>query len=319
VAALAQSRGGLKHLVDRAGVELVELEDLEDAQTATMISFSVMRRTALSLAAAFLVLAACHHEAVDEHASHTASTETTATTASAAATPATASAGLPVKFGDASGYLAAPSTSGKKAGVIVIHEWWGLDDWVREQTDRLAQQGYVALAVDLYRGKSTHDPGEAHELMRGLPEDRAMADMKAAFEYLAAREDVDPKHIGVIGWCMGGGYALALAVNEPRLAATAMNYGRLVTDPASITRIQGQILGNFGEADRGIPAEDVKKFGAELTKYGKLSDIKIYPGAGHAFMNPNNKEGYNAAAAADAQKRIDAFFGRTLRDKIPNS
>src|SRR5436190_1217641 len=135
--------------------------------------------------------------------------------------------------------------------------------------------------------------------------------------YLAARPDVDPKHIGVIGWCMGGGKALSLTVNEPRLVASAINYGALVTDPAAITKINAKILGNFGEADRGIPAEDVKKFGAELTKYGKLGDIKIYPGAGHAFMNPNNKQGYNAAAAEDAQKRIDAFFDRNV--KIPNS
>ena len=140
-----------------------------------------------------------------------------------------------------------------------------------------------------------------------------MADLIAAFNYLAAREDLDPKKIGVIGWCMGGGYALAMAINEPRLAAAAMNYGRLVTDADSITKIQAPLLGNFGAEDRGIPAEDVKKFGGELTKYGKLGDIKVYEGAGHAFMNPNNKEGYNAAAAQDAWKRIDGFFERHLR------
>ncbi len=118
---------------------------------------------------------------------------------------------------------------------------------------------------------------------------------------------------------MGGGYALALTTNEPRLAASVINYGRLVTDPKTITKINTQILGNFGEADRGIPAADVKKFGAELTKYGKLGDLKVYPGAGHAFMNPNNKEGYNAEAAADAWRRIDSFFDSKLRVKIPNS
>jgi carboxymethylenebutenolidase len=224
-----------------------------------------------------------------------------------------------VHLGEASGYLSAPSTPGKKPAVIVIHEWWGIDNWIREQTDRFAQQGYVALAVDLYRGRSTSDPGEAHELMRGLPEDRALADMKAAFDYLASRDDVDPQKIGIIGWCMGGGYALALGVNEPRLAGIVMNYGRLVTDPKTIAQIHSPLLGNFGEADRGIPAEDVKKFASELTRHGKLGDIKIYPGAGHAFMNPNNKEGYDAEAAADAQRRIDSFFARTLGVKIRNS
>ena len=254
-----------------------------------------MRRTALSLFAV-LVIFACSPKAHDEHADHQPA-------AAPASAPEKMSTATNTKFGDASGYLAAPGTPGKKGAILLIHEWWGLDDWIRHQTDRFAQQGYVALAVDLYRGRVTNNPDEAHELMRGLPDDRALADMKAAVDYLASRPDVDPKHIGVIGWCMGGGKALSLTVNEPRLVASAINYGALVTDPGAITKINAKILGNFGEADRGIPAEDVKKFGAELTKYGKLGDIKIYPGAGHAFMRsgeqpaaePANREAQSAA------------------------
>jgi carboxymethylenebutenolidase len=90
----------------------------------------------------------------------------------------------------------------------VVHEWWGLTDWVKGETQKLAEQGYVALAVDLYRGKVTSDPEEAHELMRGLPEDRAISDLKAAFNYLNTRKDVERGHIGSIGWCMGGGFSL---------------------------------------------------------------------------------------------------------------
>lgn len=227
---------------------------------------------------------------------------------------------FPSANGNASGYLALPTTGeAKKPALIVIQEWWGVNDWIRGQADRFAQQGYVALAVDLYRGRVTSDPGEAHELSRGLPEDRAMADLKAAFDYLAARPDVDPSRIGVIGWCLGGGYALALATNEPRVAATVINYGRLVTDHSTIARITGPVLGNFGAEDRGIPPADVKQFGQTLTAAGKLGDIKLYDGAGHAFMNPENKEGYNAEAARDAQSRIDRFFERKLRATIPNS
>jgi carboxymethylenebutenolidase len=278
-----------------------------------------MRRTAIL---AVLLLFACH-EKVDEHADHTASTSTTTAATAAAETTTTTvpPAGTAEKFGDgASGYLALPpSGPAKKPAIIVIQEWWGVDDWVKQQADRFAQQGYVALAVDLYRGKSTKSMEEAHELSRGLPEDRAMADLKAGIDYLASRADVDPQRIGVIGWCLGGGYALALATNDPRPKATVVNYGHLITDSKAITKIQGQILGNFGGADRGIPAEDVKKFGAELTKYGKLGDIKIYDGAGHAFMNPNNTQGYNAAAANDAWGRIDRFFDRNLRANMPNS
>lgn len=272
-----------------------------------------MRRIGwIALAAVALLHASCNR---DEHADHTTAAPSAASRASAPPPAAAARAGDVVRFGDASAYLALPAAGGeaRKPALIVIQEWWGVDDWIREQTGRFASKGFVALAPDLYRGRAASSPDEAHELMRGLPEDRAMADLKAAVDYLAARPDVDPGRIGVIGWCMGGGYALRLATVEPRLKATAVNYGSLVTDRDAITRIHSQILGNFGGADRGIPPEDVKKFGGLLTQYGKLGDIKIYDGAGHAFMNPNNKQGYDAAAAQDAWNRIDRFLERTLQ------
>ena len=276
-----------------------------------------MRRIAILTLLPLLI--AC--QKTDEHTGHTASTETTATqpTNNPALDPKR-EAGPLAEFGNgARGYLTVPSTPGKKPAVIVIQEWWGVNDWVRQQADRFSQQGYVALAVDLYRGKVTTSMEEAHELSRGLPEDRAIADLKAAVDYLSQRDDVDPQRIGVIGWCLGGGYALTLATADPRVKATVVNYGHLVTESENITKISGPILGNFGGADRGIPAEDVRKFGAELTKYGKLGDIKIYDGAGHAFMNPDNKQGYDAAATQDAWGRIDRFFDRNLRANMPNS
>lgn len=255
-----------------------------------------------------------------DHGTAAATSPPAASTASSSTAPAPAMTEFPSANGNASGYLALPTTAeAKKPALIVIQEWWGVNDWIRGQADRFAQQGYVALAVDLYRGRVTSDPGEAHELSRGLPEDRAIADLKAAFDYLASRPDVDPTRIGVIGWCLGGGYALALATNEPRVAATVINYGRLVTDHSTIAKITGPVLGNFGAEDRGIPPADVKRFGQTLTAAGKLGDIKLYEGAGHAFMSPENKEGYNAEAAQDAQSRIDRFFERRLRATIPNS
>jgi carboxymethylenebutenolidase len=285
-----------------------------------------MRRLGLAAFAALALFAAsCNRDEQsrnpDEHAGHNANSPSTATDAAPPPAAATAGTDEAVKYGDATGYLALPAAGGeaKKPAIVVIQEWWGVDDWIRDQNKRFASQGYVALAPDLYRGRKASSPEEAHELMRGMPEDRAMADLKAAVDYLAARPDVDPNRIGVIGWCMGGGYALALATADPRLKGTVINYGRLVTDSSAITRINGPVLGNFGGADRGIPTEDVKKFGSDLTKYGKLGDIKIYDNAGHAFMNPNNKEGYDAAAAQDAWGRIDRFFERTLRATIANS
>jgi carboxymethylenebutenolidase len=187
-----------------------------------------------------------------------------------------------------------------------------VNDWIKEDVARFAARGYMALAVDLYRGRVASDPGEAHELSRGLPEDRAMDDMKGGFEWLAARPDVDPQRIGIVGWCMGGGYALAFAVAEPRLRAAAINYGKLVTSADKIAAIHAALLGDFAGQDRGIPPDDVRTFADKLRAAHKDADIKIYDGAKHAFMNPGNKDAYDDAAARDAWARIDAFFARTL-------
>jgi carboxymethylenebutenolidase len=210
------------------------------------------------------------------------------------------------------GWLQVPSGGGPHPGIIVIQERLGVDDWIKEDVARFADKGYVALAVDLYRGKVAHDPGEAHELMRGLSEDRAMADLKAGFDWLAGRRDVDPDRIGAIGWCMGGGYALAFAVAEPRLRAAVVNYGRLVTAPEKIAAIRASLLGDFAGQDRGISPDDVRAFADKLKAEHKDVDIKIYDGAKHAFMNPYNKAAYDEAAAKDAWTRIDAFLARTL-------
>ena len=277
-----------------------------------------MRRIGLvTILALALVAASCHRDEHEHGGRDTAAPPAVTDTSPPPAAPHAAGLTELVAYGDASGYLALPAggaaAEAKKPALIVIQEWWGVDDWIKEQSVRFASRGYVALAPDLYRGRTAKSADEAHELMRGMPEDRAMADLEAAVDYLAARPDVDPSRIGVIGWCMGGGYALKLATVDRRLRATAVNYGSVITDTGAIARINSQILGSFGGADRGIPAADVKKFGAALTQYGKLADIKIYDGAGHAFMNPNNEQGYDAAAAQDAWRRIDGFFERLLR------
>jgi len=203
--------------------------------------------------------------------------------ATAATEPKTKTESVTFKSGTDTigGFLAEPDTAGKHPAMIVIHEWWGLNDWVKEQAEKLAAEGYVALAVDLYRGKTASDPSEAHELMRGLPQDRAIKDMKAAFDYLAARPEVTPGMIGTIGWCMGGGLALQLAVHEPRLRACVVNYGALPTDPGDLQNIGAPILGNFGALDRGITPEDVKAFEKSMTKLKKFVNLKIYNDAGH--------------------------------------
>jgi carboxymethylenebutenolidase len=236
----------------------------------------------------------------------------TAILAAHAADPKTEMVKFPSGKDTIEGFLAVPEKPGRYPGVIVIHEWWGLNDWVKEQTQKIAEQGYVVLAVDLYRGKTATDPNEAHELMRGLPQDRAVRDMQAAFDYLAARKDVTGR-IGSVGWCMGGGYSLQLAIHQPRLAACVVNYGALPTDPNDIQQIGAPVLGNFGGQDHGITPADVKAFQKSLTALGRYVDIKIYDDAGHAFENPNNQTGYKPADAADAWARTIAFLKKALR------
>jgi carboxymethylenebutenolidase len=227
-----------------------------------------------------------------------------------------AASGTPVSYksGDdtVQGVLYAPAGKGPFPAVVVIHEWWGLNDWVKEQASKLADQGYVALAVDLYRGKVADTPDMAHELMRGLAEDRAGRDLRAAVAFLGAQSNVKKDRIGSIGWCMGGGYSLQTALLEPGLAATVINYGHLAEEPENLKKINAPILGIFGGKDRGIPVDDVKKFEAALKQLGKKVEIVIYPDAGHAFENPNNKAGYRADDAADAWRRTIKFLADTL-------
>ena len=206
------------------------------------------------------------------------------------------------------GLLYSPSTPGPHPALIVIHEWWGLNDWIKQQASDFAAQGYVTLAVDLYRGKVATDPETAHELMRGLPQDRGVRDLVSAANYLKGLKNVDASRIGAVGWCMGGGFAAQFAVGDPDLRAVAINYGSLPTDPAALKQIHAAILGNFGALDQGITPEDVHDFAAAMQSLGKPVDVKIYPDAGHAFENPNNKGGYRPADANDAAQRMRVFF-----------
>jgi carboxymethylenebutenolidase len=211
------------------------------------------------------------------------------------------------------GFLALPRTPGKHPAIVVIHEWWGLVPWVKEQTEKLARQGYVALAVDLYRGQSTNDSSQARRLASSLPPERALQDLDAAFAYLASRPDVEKNKIGSIGWCMGGGWSLRLAEHEPGLAACVVNYGGLPKSRMEVQAIQAPVLGNFGAEDHGIPPQAVRAFESAMKSGGKQINVKIYAGAGHAFQNPNNKKGYRPEAAQDAWRRTVAFLNATLK------
>ena len=213
-----------------------------------------------------------------------------------------------------SGLLVAPEGKGPFPAVVVIQEWWGLNDWVKDQARALAKEGYVALAVDLYHGKVADKQEEAHQLMSGLSSDVALRDLKGAYAYLQSRADVRKGHTGAIGWCMGGMYALKLATEEPGLKAAVAYYGAPPTDAAALARIKAAVMGNYGAEDKGPSPEQVKAFEGAMTKLGKPVDVKIYPGAGHAFANPNNPwKGYREEAAKDAWARTLAFFAKHLK------
>lgn len=217
------------------------------------------------------------------------------------------------------GFLAVPEGEDKYPAIVMIQEWWGLNDWIKDNAKRLAGQGYIVLAPDLYRGKVAEEPAKAGELMKGLPKDRALRDLKGAVSFLVDQPGVKKDKIGCIGWCMGGGYALDLSLDDKRVSACVICYGRTTTEANKLKGLNAAVLGIFGEDDKGIPADGVKKFEEALKKADKkVESIQIYKGAGHGFMrtaNPNKKENpeYREEQAKDAWKRIDAFFEKTLK------
>jgi carboxymethylenebutenolidase len=210
------------------------------------------------------------------------------------------------------GFLARPAEGDGKAGVIVIQEWWGLNDNIRAMARRLAAEGYVALAVDLYEGQVAEESARARELMSAAME-RAESledNLRQAHRYLGEQ---GAESIGVIGWCFGGGWSLRTALLLPdEIDATVIYYGRLVTDSEQLAALESPILGLFGSEDQGIPLESVREFESVLESLGKDAAIHVYEGANHAFANPSGTR-YNADAAEDAWKKTLEFFTANLK------
>ncbi len=255
-----------------------------------------------------------------EHAADTAKASPASLTA-----PAAPVAGSAVVYGsvggrDLSGWLATPRGAGSIRGaLIVIHEWWGLNDNIRAMAERLAGEGYAALAVDLYGGVSAVAPQEARDLMQEAMANRpaAEANLREAHAYL--REELGATQVGSIGWCFGGAWSLSIALMYPdTLDAAVIYYGRLVTDQAALAPLEVPLLGIFGAQDRGIPLQSVRAFEASLAALGKDAEIVVYDDADHAFANPSGQR-YNAIAAADAWRRTQAFLARYLEPATPRT
>jgi len=214
------------------------------------------------------------------------------------------------------GVLHRPRGKGPFPAVILVHGDFGLTDWVKKQGSRLANQGYVTLAVDLYRGQPASDLMDAHIMSRGLPEEQVAADLKAAARCLAGREDVRPDAVGIIGWGMGGGYALDAGLKNPRLRAVVVCYGRLTTDAALLKPLSARVLGIFAGKDEGISAATIKHFQSAMNKAGKkIFGIHVYEACGHGFMDPSDPAAsgaVSAKAAADAWNKIEQFLAAVL-------
>lgn len=214
--------------------------------------------------------------------------------------------------GDATahGYLAVPE-SGSGPGLVVIQEWWGLTEHIKDVTDRFAAEGFVALAPDLFGGPTTHDSDEAGQLMQDLPVDRAARDLAGAVDFLLGHDAVTSSTVGAVGFCMGGGFVLVLAAQQGRrIGAAVPFYGVGGYDQVDLAGVTAPVLGHFGSEDGFAPPEQVDALEAELrARSTGTVEIVRYPGAGHAFFNDENHMGtYDPELARQAWARTLEFL-----------
>ena len=239
-----------------------------------------------------------------------------ATTAPAVQVSSRPAVYMQVDGSDVVGWLSWPAgaTLNELPALIVIHEWWGLNDNIRQTAERLAAEGYITLAVDLYRGESGEAPKEAMRLMTALNEDAegGRDNLAAAYEYLETV--MGASRIGVIGWCLGGRWSLQTALRLPeQIDAMVMYYGGVTDDKEQLATLQMPILGLFADEDPVVPPDTVVAFRDALNELGKDAEIIIYPDTKHAFANPSGMA-YNAVAAEDAWVRATAFLAEHLQN-----
>ncbi|MBH0179532.1 MAG: dienelactone hydrolase family protein [Nitrospira sp.] len=212
-------------------------------------------------------------------------------------------------------FVAAPQTTEKRPAIIVIQEWWGLTDHIKDIARRYAAEGYVAIAPDLYSRLGhalTTDAGEAGKLMNTLKQEDGLNDLNATVTYLKSVPEVDGTKVGVTGFCMGGSYALMLPCVNPAIKATVPFYGQVPNPDAPLQKLSAPVLYLYGEDDGWITKADVQRLAAALKTYNKPGEIKTYPGAPHAFFRDNDPSVYRPEAAKDAWGRTKAFFKQHL-------
>jgi carboxymethylenebutenolidase len=208
-------------------------------------------------------------------------------------------------------YLATP-VSGQGPGVLVLQEWWGLVDHIRDVCDRLAREGFVALAPDLYRGEATSDPSQAERLMMDLDLPRAAADLGAAVTTLLNQDATTGPQLGCVGFCMGGQLALYAATQTDRICAVVDCYGIHPNVELDLSNMKASVLGVFAENDSFVTPDAARMLEAELRDAGIPTDIKVHAGVGHAFLNDSRPDVYDAVKARSAWNDILAFLRAEL-------
>ena len=212
------------------------------------------------------------------------------------------------------GYLSVPEGDGPFPALVIIHEWNGLTDRVRQVADDLAAEGYVTLAADLYKGRLGSSPDENRALVAEVNENQGemIANLNAAVAYLRGRDDVTGR-VGAMGWCFGGGVALSFGLDGVNHEATAIFYGRLLDDPEVLATLDHEVYGTFAALDQGPPVESVEAFTAALDAAGVSNDIHIYDDVNHGFwLRVDQDPELRGEPAADAWERLKAYLGRTL-------
>ena len=211
----------------------------------------------------------------------------------------------------ASGYLSKPE-SGKGPGVIVIQEWWGLVDHIKDVADRFAREGFVALAPDLYHGKTARSPDEAGKLFMALNIDRAEKDLRGAIKFVLSQKETVTEKVGTVGFCMGGQLSLYAACANANVGACVNFYGIHPNVHPNIAGLQAPVLGFFAEKDGSVTPEAARKLEAQLKGAGKQTEFHIYPGVSHAFFNDTRAEVYNKAYAEESWERMLKFLREYL-------
>jgi carboxymethylenebutenolidase len=215
--------------------------------------------------------------------------------------------------GRAKGYLVEPENEAiNHPAIIVIHEWWGLNEHIRTIAKRFSGEGYVVLAPDLFDGRVTKNADEASKLMYGLEPQHGLSILNGAVEFISEYEGVDAGHIGVIGFCMGGTFALLLACKNRSIKASAPFYGDVPAEEV-LKDLSAPVLFIGAENDNWITQEKMMRLSDALAKYEKLGEVKIYHGVGHAFFNDTRPEAYDATAAEDSWKVVNQFFAGYLK------